>query len=170
MLCHSWFTQWLVAWAVPTHCLNQCWNIVNWTLWTNFSDILIEIQIFIEENAFENVVWELPATLARSQCVKLSLADGNHMMWYRNWYQYWSRCCLINDLPEGFGELPRSLPRQQWPKLRYQFLFYHDETKLIMNKHILSIWMLKFVPKLSMVTAWLHVHILGSCDLTVSPW
>ena len=27
------------------------------------------------------------------------------------------------------GELPRSLMRQQWPKLRYQFLFYHDETK-----------------------------------------
>ena len=23
--------------------------------------------------------------------------------------------------------------RQQWPKLRYQFLFYHDETKLMMN-------------------------------------
>ena len=64
---------------------------------------------------------------------------------YRNWYQYWGHCCLINDLgsspqPEGFcGELPRSLMRQQWPKLRYQFLFYHDETKLMMNKQILSI-------------------------------
>ena len=41
--------------------------------------------------------------------------------------------------PEGCGELPRSLMRQQWPKLRYQFLFHHDETKLIMNKQILSI-------------------------------
>ena len=41
--------------------------------------------------------------------------------------------------PEGFGELPRSLMRQQWPKSRYQFLFYHDETKLMMNKQILSI-------------------------------
>ena len=40
--------------------------------------------------------------------------------------------------PEGCGELPRSLMRQQRPKLRYQFLFYHDETKLIMNKQILS--------------------------------
>ena len=35
--------------------------------------------------------------------------------------------------PEGSGELPRSLMRQQWPKLRYQFLFYHDETKWMMN-------------------------------------
>ena len=41
--------------------------------------------------------------------------------------------------PEGCGELPRSLMRQQWPKLRYQFLFYHDETKLMINKQILSI-------------------------------
>ena len=41
--------------------------------------------------------------------------------------------------PKGCGELPRSLMRQQWPKLRYQFLFYHDETKLMMNKQILSI-------------------------------
>ena len=56
-------------------------------------------------------------------------------MGYRNWYQYWGHCCLINDC----GELPRSLMRQQWPKLRYQFLFYHDETKLMMNKQILSI-------------------------------
>ena len=27
-----WFRQWLVAWPVPNHYLNQCWNIVNWTL------------------------------------------------------------------------------------------------------------------------------------------
>ena len=41
--------------------------------------------------------------------------------------------------PESCGEIPRSLMRQQWPKLRYQFLFYHDETKLVMNKQILWI-------------------------------
>ena len=72
--------------------------------------------------------------------------------------------------PEACGELPRSLVTPQWPKSGYQFLFYHDETKLMMNKQILTIQMLKFVQKLSLVTAWLHVHILGSCDLIVSPW
>ena len=41
--------------------------------------------------------------------------------------------------PEVCGEPPRSLMRHQWPKLRYQFLFYHDATKLMMNKQILSI-------------------------------
>ena len=38
--------------------------------------------------------------------------------------------------PEGCGELPRSLMRQQWPKLRYQFLFYHDVYFLF----IFSLW------------------------------
>ena len=36
--------------------------------------------------------------------------------------------------PEDCGELPRSLVTQQWPKSRYQFLFYHDETKSVTNK------------------------------------
>ena len=39
--------------------------------------------------------------------------------------------------PSGCGELPTLLMRQRWPKLRYQFLFYHDENKLTMNKQIL---------------------------------
>ena len=47
------------------------------------------------------------------------------------------------------GELPRSLKRQQWPTLRYQFLFYHDSTKIMLNKQILSIQMLKIAQKLS---------------------
>ena len=27
-----WLRYWLVAWSAPSHYLNQCWNIVNWTL------------------------------------------------------------------------------------------------------------------------------------------
>ena len=30
----------------PSHYLNQCWNIANWTLGTNFGEILIEIYTF----------------------------------------------------------------------------------------------------------------------------
>ena len=29
---HHWFTQWLIAWPAPSYYLNQCWNIVSWTL------------------------------------------------------------------------------------------------------------------------------------------
>ena len=36
----------------------QCWNIINWTLWNKLQwNIYRNSDIFIEENAFENVVW-----------------------------------------------------------------------------------------------------------------
>ena len=37
---------------------------------TNFSEILIEIYIFIQENSFKSVVWKMAAILSRPQCVK----------------------------------------------------------------------------------------------------
>ena len=43
---HHWFKQWLVAWTAPSHYLNQCWNIVNWTWGTNVHEILINIHTF----------------------------------------------------------------------------------------------------------------------------
>ena len=50
----------------PSHYLNQCWNIVNWTLrnklqWNSY--------IFVEENAFQNVIWKMTAILSRPQYV-----------------------------------------------------------------------------------------------------
>ena len=61
----------LSAWSAPSHYLNQCWNIVNWTLrnklqW-NFNR---NYNISIQENAFDNVVRKLAAILSRPQWVK----------------------------------------------------------------------------------------------------
>ena len=55
------------------HYLNQWWNIVNWTLgnklrW-NFNR---NWNIFIQENAFENIVWKMASILSWPQCVKTS--------------------------------------------------------------------------------------------------
>ena len=52
------------------HYLNECRNIVNWTLrnkvqW-NFNR---NSNIFIQENAFQNVVCEMASILSRPQCV-----------------------------------------------------------------------------------------------------
>ena len=68
----QWFRQWLVAWSAPSHYLNQCWNIVNWTIrhkiqW-NFNQ---NESIFIQENAFEKIVCEIAAILSQRQCVGL---------------------------------------------------------------------------------------------------
>ena len=56
---------------MPSHFLNQCWNIVNWTfgnkLQWNFNQ---NLNILIQEIVFENVVWKTAAILSRPQCVK----------------------------------------------------------------------------------------------------
>ena len=67
---------------MPSHYLNQCWNIVDWTLWNKLQwNLNQNIYIFIKENASENAVWKMAAILSRSQCVKhdntLSLLNEN---------------------------------------------------------------------------------------------
>ena len=57
---HHWFRWWLVAWTAPSHYLNHCWNIVNWALGNNLQwNFNPNSNIFIHENAFENVVSEM---------------------------------------------------------------------------------------------------------------
>ena len=54
----------------PSHYLNQCWNIVNWTPRNKLQwNVNRNSYIFIQENPFENIVWKLAAILSRPQCV-----------------------------------------------------------------------------------------------------
>ena len=53
------------------HYLNQCWNIVNCTTGNKLqSNLKQNLYIFIQENAFENVVWKMASIVTRPQCVK----------------------------------------------------------------------------------------------------
>ena len=58
----------------PSHYLNQCWNIINWTfrnkLQWKFNQ---NSNIFIQENAFESVVCEMAAMLSWPQSVKKNI-------------------------------------------------------------------------------------------------
>ena len=50
----------------------QCWNNVSSTLGNKLQwNLNRNLYIFIQENAFENVVWKMAAILSRSQCVKV---------------------------------------------------------------------------------------------------
>ena len=60
--------QQLVPGSAPSHYLNQCWDIVNWT---NFSEISIKIHIF-SFNAFKNIVRKMAAILSQPQYVNFS--------------------------------------------------------------------------------------------------
>ena len=58
------------AWKAPSHYLNQCWNIVNWTSGNKLKcNLNRNLYFFIQANAFENVVWKMAAILSRPQCV-----------------------------------------------------------------------------------------------------
>ena len=51
-----WFRWWLVVYWVPSHYLNQCYDIVNWTIRNKLQWKLNQnSSIFIQENAFQNV-------------------------------------------------------------------------------------------------------------------
>ena len=68
---HHWFKQWLVVWPVPSHLLNQCGNIFNWTLRNKFQWKLYRNWcIFSQEYAFNSVLWKMATILFRPQCVK----------------------------------------------------------------------------------------------------
>ena len=55
----------------PSHYLNQCWNIVNWTLRNKLQwKFNRNSNIFIQENALEIVVCEMGSFSTHPQCVK----------------------------------------------------------------------------------------------------
>ena len=59
-----------LAWPTPSHYLNQCWNFDNCTLGNKLQwNLNRNVYIFIQENAFENLVGKMAAILYRPQCV-----------------------------------------------------------------------------------------------------
>ena len=65
------FSEWLVTCLVPSHYLNQWWRIVNRSFrnklqWNSNQNI----KLFIDENAFENVICKRAAILSRERWVK----------------------------------------------------------------------------------------------------
>ena len=54
----------------PCHYLNQCGNIINWTLRKKLQrNFYQNSYIFIQENAFENIACETKSVLSQPQCV-----------------------------------------------------------------------------------------------------
>ena len=82
-LCHHWFTSWFGAWPAPNHYLNQCCNIVNGAIGNKIQWNLNEnLYIFVQENAFENVVWKMASILSRPQCVKSASRLMSGIPWH----------------------------------------------------------------------------------------
>ena len=66
-ICVMW---WLVACSAPSSYLNQCWFMINCTLWNQLQLNLNRNSENFFKNAFENVVCEMAAILSRGRWVK----------------------------------------------------------------------------------------------------
>ena len=68
---HHWFRWKFVAWLVPSHYLNQCWNIDNWTIGNKLQwNLNRNSYILIKQNAFKDVIRKMVTILSQPQCVK----------------------------------------------------------------------------------------------------
>ena len=95
--------------SAPSHYLNHCWNIVNRTLrnklqW-NFNQ---NLYIFIQENAFDNVVCKIGAILSRRQwATKLRIKCSKTTK--RLIFGISQKCPSICEMPPLFGTHTRTL-------------------------------------------------------------
>ena len=74
ILGHLRFRQWHVACAVPCHCLDQCWDIIIWTLVvvTNFSKVRVRIRSFSFKQMYLKVSSVIGTIdLSRPPCVNM---------------------------------------------------------------------------------------------------
>ena len=71
---------------------NQCWNIVNWVLRTNFSEILIEVQRF----SFKKMRLKMSSENWRPFCIGLNVLTlyftGHELDWRRKSTGHISHC------------------------------------------------------------------------------
>ena len=101
---------------MPSHYLNQCWVIVNWTLrnklqWNSDQNT----KLFINEDASENTVCEKAAILSRGRwvnhiawngrLVKLAITGRSWKLWCRQLYHYSSYWTWWRHQMETFSAL-----------------------------------------------------------------
>ena len=86
-----------LTWSAPSYNQNQCWNIVYSHLRNKFQwHLYRKSNIFIQENALENVVYEMASNLSWPHCVKTIISVSNDH----------SLDALHDQYNDAFGFLP----------------------------------------------------------------
>ena len=96
ILGHHWYRQWLAAWLIPSHYLSQWWLIVNWTLRKKLHfHFKQDIKLFIQQNAFENVICKMSAILGGFYISTVPLYSVFILYSHANWQQVlsWGYAC-----------------------------------------------------------------------------
>ena len=86
----------LVVCVVPSHYLSQWWIIINCTLRNKFQwNFDQNTMIFIQENAFENILYKMAAILSRPQCVNQTIPImATHLSWAK-WLKHLTENCNV---------------------------------------------------------------------------
>ena len=117
ILGHHLFKQWTIACPVPSHYLNQCLLIFNWTTRNQFQRVLNQnTLIFVQENKLGNVIskwWPfclVPNVLR--ECYIITLLLRSLLAWLTNWRHYddnyIKHCALLS------GDITSSLLNIIW--------------------------------------------------------
>ena len=103
---------------MPSHYLNQCWNIVNWTLIKKIQwNLNHNYDIFIQENTLESVVYETVAIClsfsvlkepcswfrATEKCLWQKFKISKLHFWINSWYSVISGIGKISHIAGYFG-------------------------------------------------------------------
>ena len=108
---------------VPSHYLNQCWNIVNWTLRNQTSvKSQSESKHFHLRKCIWNVFWKMAAILSRPQYVNSSYRhhcfwwpeeQGHHEPWFKPWFHFeLFSPCVITCSHKGLSVIHYYTPAQ----------------------------------------------------------
>ena len=81
---------------MPSHYLNQCWIIVNWTLrnkllWNSYQNT----KLFIHKNVFENIVCEMASVLSRGDELNKQCQRDVRRLASHRYLCYWRVCLFI---------------------------------------------------------------------------
>ena len=134
-----WFRLWRVACSVPSHYLNQCLVIVNWTLRNKLQWIFNQNLInFIHENASENIVCEMAAILSRGRWVNKilygfsseergALVDRTNVTRWIAIYCEWEMLATSSNRDSNRGVSCIHSPADWMPTGRYRESLYENE-------------------------------------------
>ena len=129
----DYYWLWLVAWLMPSHHLNQWWDIVNWTLRNKLQWNFNRNSYIFIKNAFESVVCKISAILSRPQCVNL-LAQNHLLILICNIFTPFG-CVLVHCLvciTDSHANLDRVVPIYLLCGLNRSLVFlelYMEDTK-----------------------------------------
>ena len=125
-----------MARSAPSHYLNHSWNIANWTLRNRPQwNLNPNLNIIIQENAFESVLCKMAAILFQPQCVKRPATMCHFRVWcsmshFCDGCALWNttQCCYVTvnfpQFPHNRHPNGRDMMRLMWISILINVIYH----------------------------------------------